>query len=139
MARTMEAPRTRLCDGGQPGCKSILRPGETICVVCAPAAAWSRDQVEGAIRALADSATERPRASALMPRAPAGFRLGCRVFSATLNREREALGDLATGFLRGLERSGGRCTDYQVMQSSDQAYHCLSLIFWYVVPSGAAL
>jgi hypothetical protein len=51
-----------------------------------------------------------------------------KVFSATKAREREGLGDKVTEFLA--KESGLDVEEYHVMQSSDNEFHCLSIILW---------
>ena len=54
---------------------------------------------------------------------------GVKVFSATLARNREELGEKATQWLR----DHSRCTisDMKVVQSSDREFHCISLVLFY--------
>lgn len=50
-----------------------------------------------------------------------------KVFSATKAREREELGEKVTEFLRGYS---GQVVDKVVAQSSDNEFHCLSVILF---------
>lgn len=55
---------------------------------------------------------------------------GIKVFSATKQKERDELGDVATRWLH--ERRGQiEVTDTVVKQSSDSEYHCLSIIVFF--------
>lgn len=88
-----------------------------------------------AVAMLAASSTQRSRGSQPVSTIQApSLPIGCRIFSATLGREREFLGDLVTVFLDRLRKSGGRLTDYQIRQSSDMGHHCLSIILFYQAP-----
>lgn len=55
---------------------------------------------------------------------------GVKVFSATKQAEREELGDVVTRWIRS---QGGtlRILDKVVKQSSDDAYHCLTIILFF--------
>lgn len=55
---------------------------------------------------------------------------GVKVFSATKQKEREELGEVISQWLA---RNAGELTvvDKTVAQSSDQAFHCLTIIFFY--------
>jgi hypothetical protein len=64
---------------------------------------------------------------------------GCRTFSASLRDDREMLGNRVTEFLKDLRAVAGAVHDIDVMQSSDHAFHCLSIVVWYEAPSGARL
>lgn len=55
---------------------------------------------------------------------------GIKIFSATKQKEREALGDVATAWLKAQEGRIRIC-DKIVSQSSDSAYHCLTLTLFY--------
>jgi hypothetical protein len=98
-----------------------------------PHAHDARDVTEDARRLLAQSSIERPRPRRLPPVAE---RDGCRAFSATLRDERNLLGEHVTLFLKRLRAAGGYVTQYNVLQSSDDAYHCLSIVLFYTVPKG---
>lgn len=52
-----------------------------------------------------------------------------KVFSATMAQERERLGDRITAWLR--EHPGIRIVDRAVTQSSDEAFHCISVTIFY--------
>lgn len=91
-----------------------------------------RDVTEDARRLLAQSAIERPRPRRL----PVVEQDGCRVFSATTRESRNFLGEQITLFLKRLRAAGGYLTKYDVLQSSDQGYHCLSIVLFYAVPVG---
>jgi len=54
--------------------------------------------------------------------------LACKVFSATMARDREALGETVTRWLRS-QRIEPRET--WVLQSSDEAFHCLTIVIFY--------
>lgn len=60
---------------------------------------------------------------------------GIKVFSATLTRDREELGEQATRWLA--EHPGVEMTDLRVVQSSDREFHCVSIVMFYQ-ESGAA-
>ena len=51
-----------------------------------------------------------------------------KVFSTTKTRDREAMGEKLTAWLRENDIVP---TDYYVVQSSDCEYHCLSIIIFY--------
>ena len=48
---------------------------------------------------------------------------GCKVFSATLARDRDALGDVITKWL--LDNNDKEIVNCEVRQSSDNEFHCL--------------
>jgi len=50
-----------------------------------------------------------------------------KVFSATMAKDRETLGDKVTEWLRTYN---GQILDTQIKQSSDAAFHCLSIILF---------
>ncbi len=54
---------------------------------------------------------------------------GVKVFSTTLARDRDALSDRITAWLR--QNPQIEIVDTVVTQSSDKEFHCLSLIFFY--------
>jgi hypothetical protein len=54
---------------------------------------------------------------------------GVKVFSTTLARDREALSDRITGWLR--EHPDLEIVDHLVRQSSDKEFHCLTILFFY--------
>jgi hypothetical protein len=51
-----------------------------------------------------------------------------KVFSATKARDREALGNRITSWLREAPR---QVADVQIRQSSDREFHCLSVVIFY--------
>lgn len=53
----------------------------------------------------------------------------CKVFSATKAREREELGQVVTTFLAGSEVK--KLVDKEVHQSSDNEFHCVTIVVWY--------
>jgi hypothetical protein len=54
---------------------------------------------------------------------------GVKVFSTTLARDREAMGDTIGRWLA--ENPGLEVVDRLVTQSSDSEFHCLSITFFY--------
>lgn len=54
---------------------------------------------------------------------------GVKVFSTTLARDREVMGETITRWLS--EHPGLEVVDKQVRQSSDQEFHCLSITLFY--------
>lgn len=60
----------------------------------------------------------------------------CRVFSASMHSDRQALGDQVTTFLQKLRAAGGVVVERDVRQSSDETHHCLTIVLWYQVPDG---
>jgi hypothetical protein len=60
---------------------------------------------------------------------------GVKVFSATKFRDREELSDLVTRWLR--EHKDLEIVDRVVLQSSDQEFHCLSIVLFYHDPKHA--
>ena len=57
--------------------------------------------------------------------------LGAKVFTATKARDRDALGELLTRWLRDNPRA--KIVDKVVTQSSDREFHCLSITIFYEV------
>ncbi len=55
--------------------------------------------------------------------------LGVKVFSATRARERDALGDVVTAWIRANPQV--RVMGRVVRQSSDAAFHCLTIVLFY--------
>ena len=55
--------------------------------------------------------------------------MGVKVFTATKAKEREMLGDVITRWLADNPRT--RVVDKIVTQSSDSAFHCLSITLFY--------
>ena len=54
---------------------------------------------------------------------------GVRVFSATLARNREELGEKVTTWLH--RHPACEVVDMRVVQSSDREFHCISIILFY--------
>ena len=54
---------------------------------------------------------------------------GCKIFSATLARDREAMSDTINRWLAGNPEL--EVVDKQVLLSSDRQFHCLTLVFFY--------
>ena len=54
---------------------------------------------------------------------------GVKVFSATMAQDRDHLGEKITAWLA--EHPGVRVVDKIVTQSSDEAFHCLSITLFY--------
>jgi len=54
---------------------------------------------------------------------------GVKVFSATKAKEREELGEMVTRWLRSNE--GVEVVDRVVTQSSDDEFHCLTIVLFY--------
>ncbi|MBU1220471.1 hypothetical protein KKF34_09180 [Myxococcota bacterium] len=54
---------------------------------------------------------------------------GVKVFSATMAQERENLGEKVTDWLSS--RPSLEVIDIQTVQSSDQAFHCISIVLFY--------
>jgi len=55
-------------------------------------------------------------------------RLACKVFSATTSRDREALGERVTDWIGREKIEPESCV---VLQSSDDAFHCISIVVFY--------
>ena len=53
-----------------------------------------------------------------------------KVFTATKAKEREALGEVMTAWLRRMEGEI-EVVDTKVIQSSDQQFHCLTIVVFY--------
>jgi hypothetical protein len=53
---------------------------------------------------------------------------GVKVFSATKFRDRDALGQVVEDWL---SRNDVEIVDKQVRQSSDNAFHCLTIVLFY--------
>lgn len=58
---------------------------------------------------------------------------GVKVFSATMVRDRELLGDRVTDWLR--EHSTVEVEDVVITQSSDEAFHCVTITVLYTDPA----
>ena len=54
-----------------------------------------------------------------------------KVFSATKARDREVLGEKVTAYLRANPTE--KIVDYQVHQSSDNEFHCLSITVFFLI------
>ena len=57
---------------------------------------------------------------------------GVKVFTATKAREREALGEVVTEWIRS--NPAYEVTDTVVTQSSDSEFHCLTITLFYQKP-----
>jgi hypothetical protein len=58
---------------------------------------------------------------------------GVKIFSATMVAQRQALGETATRWLEEARRRPGfEVVDVVVRQSSDAAYHCISICVFFV-------
>lgn len=55
---------------------------------------------------------------------------GIKVFSATKQKERDELGEQATRWIK-VHRDALEITGHEVKQSSDSAYHCLTILLFY--------
>ena len=60
---------------------------------------------------------------------------GVKVFSTTLARDREAMGEHITRWLR--EHPELEVVEKEIRQSSDKEFHCLSITFFYRERKGA--
>ncbi len=58
---------------------------------------------------------------------------GVKVFSATMVQQRQDLGDVVTNWLEDAKRTkpGFEIVDIKITQSSDEAFHCISVIVTY--------
>jgi hypothetical protein len=54
---------------------------------------------------------------------------GVKVFSATMQPERDRLGDRVAQWIA--EHPKAEVVDYTVSQSSDDGFHCLSIVLFY--------
>lgn len=54
---------------------------------------------------------------------------GVKIFSATMFAERDALGEKVTGWMRA--HAQHKVTEITVTQSSDEAFHCISITVWF--------
>jgi len=54
---------------------------------------------------------------------------GVKVFSTTLARDREVMGEMVTRWLK--EHPNVEVTHTKVSQSSDREFHCLSIVVFY--------
>jgi folate-dependent tRNA-U54 methylase TrmFO/GidA len=64
----------------------------------------------------------------------AGF-TGVKVFSTTLARDREVMGEQVTRWLA--EHPGLEVVDRHVAQSSDKEFHCLTILLFYREKGGS--
>ena len=64
-----------------------------------------------------------------LPREGRGMFTGVKVFSATKAKERDDLGEQVTRWLRA--NADLDIVDRTVMQSSDNEFHCLTIILFY--------
>lgn len=55
---------------------------------------------------------------------------GVKVFSATMQQDRDRLGETITAWLQARPRL--RVVDKVILQSSDDSFHCLSVVLFYV-------
>jgi hypothetical protein len=55
--------------------------------------------------------------------------LKCKVFSATLARDRDELGNRVSEFIEAL--SPTPISEKQVLLSSDSEFHCLVIVLWW--------
>lgn len=55
---------------------------------------------------------------------------GVKVFTATKAKERENLGEIITQWIR--DNPQYRVVDREALQSSDNEFHCLSILIYYV-------
>lgn len=63
---------------------------------------------------------------------------GVKVFAATMAQQRASLGDQIEHWLEAMrQRPGFEIVDVIVRQSSDDAFHCLTYIFFYNAPKAA--
>jgi hypothetical protein len=58
---------------------------------------------------------------------------GVKVFSTTLARDRESMGESITRWIR--DNAGYEIVDKVVTQSSDKEFHCLTITLFYRTPS----
>ena len=58
---------------------------------------------------------------------------GVKVFAATMVKDRENLGEVVTRWLEDARRSrpGFQIVDIKLTQSSDEAFHCISISVFY--------
>jgi len=61
---------------------------------------------------------------------------GVKVFSATKAREREGLGEVVAGWVRGHPEY--KIVDKKVTLSSDREFHCLTFHLFYKIMQGPA-
>ena len=58
---------------------------------------------------------------------------GVKVFAATMFQQRQELGEVVTRWLEEARRTrpGFELVDMQIRQSSDDAFHCFSIVLFY--------
>jgi len=59
---------------------------------------------------------------------------GVKVFSATMVKERDGLGEKITEWIRANPKA--EIVDKVVSQSSDEAFHCLSIVLFFKTANG---
>lgn len=64
---------------------------------------------------------------------------GLKVFSATMAHQREALGETVTRWMEEAKKrsSSFQVVDIKVLQSSDQAFHCVTICVFYSEDRGS--
>jgi hypothetical protein len=60
---------------------------------------------------------------------------GVKVFSATMAKQRDALGEGVTSWVRA--NPDLQIVDRVVIQSSDQSFHCISIVLFYTKKTAA--
>lgn len=64
---------------------------------------------------------------------------GCKVFCATMVAQRQTLGEAVSAWLEGAQaRPGFQLVDIVVRQSSDAAFHCITIVIFFKESTGAA-
>lgn len=61
---------------------------------------------------------------------------GLQVFSATMARDREQLGERVTSWLQSQRSTGIEIVDVVVKQSSDSEFHCITIVVMWVWAGG---
>lgn len=61
-----------------------------------------------------------------------------KIFRASMKREQDTMDADINKWLLALSKAGGEVVDMIVKQSSDSEYHCITIVFTYVVGDGAA-
>jgi hypothetical protein len=58
---------------------------------------------------------------------------GCKVFSATMFHQRQTLGEEVTAWIEAArrQRPGFQIVDIVVRQSSDEAFHCVTIVVFF--------
>lgn len=60
---------------------------------------------------------------------------GLKVFSATMVQQRQVLGEQVTAWIEAArQRAGFEIVDIVIRQSSDDAFHCISIIVFFKEP-----